>query len=171
MKQSLTRMQFLTGNFRGHRQVLRPPWIIDEAHFLKLCTSCGDCIQSCPTSILVKGRAGLPIVDFNRGECEFCGECVESCKTGALNNTAESGAPPWSLKAAIDDTCIAYQGVVCRSCAEQCQPRAIVFQLSAGQVPQPSFNQPTCNGCGACVSICPVNAISVYEPSLASVAT
>jgi len=159
--QSISRTQFLRGDFRGAEKALRPPWAVNESQFVDLCNSCGDCIPSCPTSILVKGRAGFPVVDFSKGECEFCGNCVAVCKTGALQQTQQPGEVPWALKAVIGDSCITHQGVVCRSCTEQCETRAIEFQLSVGRVPQPQLDEAKCNGCGACVSICPVNAISV----------
>lgn len=165
MAQSISRMQFLRGDFQGVEKPLRPPWAVDENQFVELCNRCEDCIPSCPTAILVKGRASYPLVDFSRGECEFCGNCVAACKTGALRQTNAPDEVPWKLKAVIADNCIAYQSVVCRSCAEQCDARAIVFQLSAGRVPQPRLARDKCNGCGACVLICPVHAISVVNPT------
>lgn len=165
MTQTISRMQFLRGDFRGVEKTLRPPWAVSESQFVKLCNRCGDCIPSCPTSVLVKGRAGFPVVDFSKGECEFCGHCVAVCKTGALQQTHAPDNIPWLLKAVIDDSCITYQGVICRSCAEQCDARAIVFGLVAGCVPRPELTDSKCTGCGACVSICPVNAISITTPA------
>ena len=138
---------------------------MDEAQFVELCNSCGDCIHSCPTSILVKGRAGFPVVDFSKGECEFCGNCVVSCNSGAIQQKHEPDEAPWPLKAVFADSCVTYQGVICRSCAEQCEVRAIDFKLCAGRVPQPELSVTVCSGCGACVSICPVGAISVIAPT------
>lgn len=164
MTQTISRMQFLRGDFGGVEKTLRPPWAVNESLFIRLCNSCGDCITSCPTSILIKGRAGFPVVDFSKGECEFCGQCVAACHTGALERTQFPDEVPWLLKAVIGDRCITYQGVVCRSCVEQCDAHAIMFQLSAGRVPQPQLADARCTGCGACVSICPVNAISIVNP-------
>lgn len=159
---NISRTQLLSGDFRGERVVLRPPWSVDEAQFVELCTSCGECIGVCPTSILQKGRGGYPIVDFQKGECEFCAKCVEKCETGALKRL-ESGTNtlPWQLKAVIGESCLAYQGVICRSCGEQCESRAIFFQLSIGHAPRPEINPASCNGCGACYASCPTNAISI----------
>ena len=164
MTQAISRMQFLRGDIRGVNKALRPPWAVAESQFTELCNSCGDCISTCPTSILIKGRAGLPVVDFSKGECEFCGDCVATCKTGALQQTYEPGEVPWMLKAVLGDRCLTHQNVICRSCVEQCETRAIVFQLSAGHVPQPQLTEAECTGCGACVAVCPVNAISVVAP-------
>ena len=157
-------MQFLRGDFRGTEIALRPPWAVHESLFVELCNRCGDCIRSCPTAILIKGRAGFPVVDFSKGECEFCGHCVAECETGALRQTHQPDDQPWMLKALISDRCVTLQSVICRSCSEQCEVHAIVFPLSAGRVPQPQLDNTMCTGCGACVSVCPVNAISVMLP-------
>jgi len=154
-------MQFLKGDFRGIGQSLRPPWAVDEAGFVELCTGCGDCIAICPSTILVEARAGFPVVDFNKGECEFCGQCEAVCTSGALRRSDISGASPWELKAVIDDNCITYQDIICRSCTEKCVSDAIQFQLKVGCVSPPQVEDTLCTGCGACVSGCPVSAISV----------
>ena len=165
MTQTISRTQFLRGDYRGADVALRPPWAVNESLFDELCNGCGDCIASCPTSILVKGRAGFPVVNFSKGECEFCANCVVACKTGAIQRTHESGEVPWALKAVIGESCVTQEGVICRSCTEQCEPHAIKFHLDVGSVPQPQLDESKCNGCGACVSICPVNAISVVAPA------
>ncbi len=164
MADTISRMQFLSGDFRGAEKSFRPPWSVVESHFIKLCNRCGDCLAACPTSILVKGRGGYPVVDFINGECEFCGNCALACKTAALNQSHALGEVPWALKAKVSDTCIAYHGVVCRSCYDQCETRAIEFGPTAGRVPVPQLDIEKCTGCGACVAVCPVNAISVFEP-------
>jgi ferredoxin-type protein NapF len=101
------------------------------------------------------------MVDFHQGECEFCGECARHCHSGALQRELiNTDSPPWAHKALINENCLAFKGIVCRSCAEQCGPRAVVFRLSAGRVPQPDLDKSNCNGCGACFALCPMEAIS-----------
>jgi ferredoxin len=73
----------------------------------------------------------------------------------------EAKATPWTLVATIGAGCIARKGVVCQSCADACEVRAIRFRPAPGSVPAPRLDASACSGCGACVSVCPVNAIGV----------
>jgi formate hydrogenlyase subunit 6/NADH:ubiquinone oxidoreductase subunit I len=48
------------------------------------CTSCGDCIQVCPSvSIEIPEGSDSPIVDA--GTCVGCGLCVSECAEGAVS--------------------------------------------------------------------------------------
>jgi ferredoxin-type protein NapF len=64
---------------------------------------------------------------------------------------------------AISDACLARIGVVCEACGDACPECAIRFALRRGGPPLPSLDQDRCTGCGACVPICPVGAISLTE--------
>ncbi len=161
---AISRMQFLRGRFREAEAVLRPPWALAEEKFAALCTRCDACLPACPTGIVKRGSAGFPEVDFRAGECTFCGECVSACPTPALDRSArESGLAPWSLVARIGEACLALNKVVCRSCGDVCEPRAIRFRLALGGVALPHLEATACTGCGACVSVCPVAALSVFS--------
>lgn len=162
----VSRSQFLQGDFTGKSGVIRPPWAVEESRFVELCTRCAACVEHCPSAILRKGRAGYPMVDFRAGECDFCGECVSRCETGALQASQNQTGAPWQLKAVIGDHCLAIQNVICRTCSEFCESRAIEFRLSAGRVPQPELIESQCNGCGACYASCPAEAISFHKPVL-----
>ncbi|WP_207905744.1 ferredoxin-type protein NapF [Aestuariirhabdus litorea] len=150
---------------RGRRSAptppLRPPWSLEESLFTQHCTRCGDCIDVCETAILVKGDGGFPTVDFARGECTFCQGCLSHCETGALNAAI---TPPWNIKAGINAQCLTQQQVVCRSCADLCETRAIRFDPLAGGVASPRIEADQCTGCGACVSVCPSHAINLSNP-------
>ena len=160
----VSRMQFLQGDFTGRCMVVRPPWAVEESRFIELCSGCGECVNHCPTAILSKGRGGLPVVDFHAGQCEFCAQCVSYCRTGALQSSQSQTDQPWQIKAHFSDQCLAFQSVVCRTCAEQCESQAIVFRLSPGRIPWPELVLSHCNGCGACYAPCPTNAISIRAP-------
>jgi len=134
------------------------PWINDAKQFLDNCTQCGDCLATCPESIIVKGDGGFPTINFELGECDFCGQCANVCKEPIFTPTTEI---PWGKKAKIETTCLANQSIYCRSCAESCETQALTFQIGISAVPK--IDNDLCTGCGACVAPCPANAIDVKE--------
>jgi len=155
------RRQFFNITQKSEVAPLRPPWALDETLFQKACTRCGDCLAACPENILQReGLNGYPLVNFNLGECTFCTSCVDSCPTEALS---KSQAQAWSAKAHITNQCLAQQGVICTTCAEQCESGAISFTARIGKVSEPMLNINACTACGACVAPCPVQAIEVRE--------
>lgn len=143
----------------GRSTVLRPPWAQSEDLFTQRCIRCDDCVTACETGILVRGSGGYPEVDFNRGECTFCGACVQSCSESAFRDP--DSQPPWDHVAAINQECLGPRGVYCRSCGESCEAGAISFFFNVHRVPEPKVNLDLCTGCGACVQICPTQAVQV----------
>lgn len=149
--------------------MIRLPWIIDEQHFTDNCTQCGDCLSACEEQIIIKGDGGFPKIDFTKGECTFCQKCVESCKLPLfVENLAEQ---PWrlvnnehstaNLAIEIKNNCLAANQIFCRSCQDSCEVEAISFQYQTSPIPQPVININDCNGCGACVAVCPQSSISI----------
>jgi ferredoxin-type protein NapF len=134
------------------------PWAV--AAFVDLCQRCDDCIRACEPSVVVRGDGGFPTVDFDRGGCTFCGACAEACGHGALERRP---GPAWRLKAAIGDNCLSAQGITCRACGDACEARAIRFRLQLGGRALPGLDPALCNGCGACVAICPTRVIQIQE--------
>ena len=162
MSAQVSRMQFLRGDFKGKESPQRPPWAIDENLFTEICTNCGDCISQCPTHIIKTARANFPVVDFSLGECLFCEQCVDVCIPKALLKSDQK--KPWSIKASIsNETCIAHQGVECRSCYDPCEARAIMMPPRLGGISIPVISTHSCTGCGACFSVCPVQAVSMVS--------
>lgn len=107
------------------------------------------------------GDGGFPVVDFQRGECTFCGDCAEACEPRALDRSRGS---PWRIKAEVSAKCLSERGISCRSCGDVCDSRAIRFQLMTGGRAALKLETGFCTGCGACVAVCPVNAIQVKPP-------
>ena len=161
----VTRANLLRGRVGG-KQALRPPWAIEEQQFVDLCSRCDKCIEACPESIIKRGGAGFPEIDFQLGECTFCAECLAVCKDKALIKKSED-ALAWNIKADIDkESClVTAKKVMCQICGEQCELRAIRFQPALGGLFLPSLDQDICNGCGACIAPCPVKAINTIEDS------
>ena len=156
----MNRLQFLRGNYRSEPP-LRPPWSQTEQLFTELCDRCDECIEACPSKVIRRGEAGFPTMDFSRGGCDFCQQCAQACPVGAIQINHDNVSSPWSAMAEITSRCFSERGVVCRSCGEVCEMRAIRFRLAVGGVALIELNQRDCNGCGECVSICPAAAIQV----------
>ncbi len=158
---AVDRRRFLRGDFTGKRPLLRPPWSLAEDAFIEACERCDDCVSACEEGIIRKGRGGFPEVDFTHGACTFCGDCLSACKGRALVGDVDDSASAWSLKAEIGTDCLAKKGVVCRSCGERCDTRAISFQLKIGGAARPELDSQLCNGCGECFAVCPAQAVRI----------
>ncbi|MDO6705246.1 ferredoxin-type protein NapF [Photobacterium sp. 1_MG-2023] len=141
-------------------QAPRLPWMIGDTAFTDQCTRCQNCLKACESHIIVIGDGGFPQVDFQHGECTFCYQCADVCPEPLFRPRAEA---PWSATASITESCLAAQGVECRSCGDACEPMAIQFSLQPGCVAQPEVLAADCTGCGACVSVCPSQAIHIQS--------
>ena len=159
----LSRRGFFRGRPRPQAEN-RPPWALPEEAFYDRCTRCNDCLQACPSGIIIAGDGGYPTLDFQRGECTFCADCVTACQAAALVRTEDQ--PPWQLKAEIGPACLPRQGVECRVCGDFCDVRAIRFTPRLGGSPLPQLDAQTCTGCGACVAPCPSQAIKMRRASI-----
>lgn len=149
--------------FRGKvnpKQEMRLPWIIDEARFVDLCTQCQECISVCETHIIKSDDLGFPKIDFRDDECTFCQQCINVCEQPFFHpvNKRESMAA-WPVRFEIKESCLAFHHVFCQSCKDGCEPQAITFHYETSSIPTPKLNIDSCNQCGACVSVCPQEAI------------
>jgi ferredoxin-type protein NapF len=153
------RRGFLRGQFKSATPPpRRPPWALSEAEFIGKCTRCNNCAIICPTKIIVI-QDGYPRVDFAVAGCTFCGECVRVCTPAALRR--DEGAAPWSIKAHVNEKCLAQRGVECRICGEHCEVEAIRFPPRINAPPLPVIDATACTGCAACVSACPSQAVKL----------
>jgi ferredoxin-type protein NapF len=81
--------------------------------------------------------------------------------TGRLSGVRPHADPAQPRRAAIAPGCLALNRVVCRSCGEVCEARAIRFAPAVGGASAPEVDPALCNGCGACVGACPAAAVSL----------
>ena len=135
---------------------VRPPGAISEPEFTAGCTACDRCINACPEGIIIKGSSAYPEVDFGHGECTFCYECVSACPESVLSSQVQ---PPWQLRLRVEDRCLAKRRVICQTCADICDQQAIRFRPQINILATPEINFQNCNGCGACISACPEDAL------------
>lgn len=63
--------------------------------------------------------------------------------------------------AVLGANCLAVNGVMCGTCADPCDPRALRVRPLGGGRALPIIDTAACTGCGECVSVCPVGALSV----------
>lgn len=159
----LSRRNFMHAKRSAIAQPIRLPWVENEALFIRDCTQCGDCIDACEENIILKGDGGFPEINFAVGECTFCQQCVKACNEPLFKPLKES---PWQLTIAIGASCLAKKQVHCQICQDSCESEAIAFPPLHGRVPQPEIAPDNCNGCGACVAVCPESAIKLSPSAL-----
>lgn len=147
--------------FGSRQSPVRLPWSLPEPAFTDACTRCGDCLPACPTGIVTRGAGGYPVLDFQRGACTFCHACVDVCPEPVFQPSSEK---PFRHVMQIGAACLPQHGIECRSCGDACQPAAIRFQFNAHPLAEPVLDTARCTGSGACLAVCPVEAVSLVMP-------
>ncbi|MBL0372942.1 ferredoxin-type protein NapF [Rhizobium sp. KVB221] len=150
-----TRRSLLFGLGRARPSGPLPPGATRES--IGLCSGCGECAAGCPQRI-IRMDNGAPTVDFSLGECNFCGECGARCPEAVF---VTAHAMRFDHVARIEDHCLALNSVDCQSCRDVCPEMAIRFVPARGKPFQPTLDAARCSGCGACLSVCPVQAIGL----------
>lgn len=153
---------------RKRANELRLPWVINESVFVDNCTQCEKCISQCETQIISKDSQGFPRINFKQDECTFCNKCIDACNEPLfIDELQRKQAPPWDGELTINNQCLAENNIYCQSCRDVCDASAITFSYIdsstnvAKSIPTPSINISDCTQCGACISTCPQDAISL----------
>ena len=137
-----------------------PPWhrgLALETH----CIGCAQpCVSSCDPGIIRvhppnHDYADIPYLDFTTGGCTFCQACVEACPIDIA--IADKATPSIGTLTINRKSCIAWQDIICVSCSHACDYKAITTSYQR----RPRVDTMACTGCGRCVPVCPVKALTV----------
>ncbi|KZK90497.1 Electron transport complex subunit RsxB [Pseudovibrio sp. Ad46] len=145
---------------------VRPPWTTEQRIEDK-CIGCFECVKACPEAILFSAD-NRPYLKTGVGECTFCEECAKACPEEGLFDLTVA---PWRLTAEIQQgACLLGKGVSCQTCTDSCDPRALRFDMRVAPTGKIQLDADQCNGCGACLISCPVDAIVMNDQSRESLA-
>ena len=144
---------------------LRPPGARPEETFAALCTRCGRCTAACPYRAIRPAGwrygldAGTPLVVARETPCTLCMLCPPACPTGALDGTLTDLRKVRMGRAVVDrDTCYAHQGILCRTCVDECPLQGEAILMDAELKPVVTDR---CTGCGLCERACPADGSAI----------
>ncbi len=125
------------------------------------CTGCNACSKACPESILRPDDTGRPEVVFDGGECTFCGKCADACAQDVFDTER---TPAWPMKAEFQPGCLQDHGIACQVCRDICPTSAIRIDLTKRPFGRLRIEPDACTGCGACLPVCPQDALAIVQP-------
>jgi MauM/NapG family ferredoxin protein len=144
---------------------LRPPGARPEAAFAALCIRCGRCAAACPPRAIRPAGldlgvdAGTPVVVPREAPCLLCMLCPPACPTGALEAAlSDPRAVRMGRARVLEDRCFAHQGVLCRTCVDECPLEGEAIRQDAALRP---IVTERCVGCGVCEARCPAPEVAI----------
>lgn len=152
------RRRFLRFGGRDVSAAIRPPWT-EASTFTDNCTRCGACLAACPEKVLINGDGGFPELapSEQTSSCIFCGACADACQENVFSLHFE---PVIEARVTImREACLADVGIHCECCRDTCDQAALRFRPRLGGPAVPMLDTDRCTACGACLSVCPNDAI------------
>jgi len=142
--------------------LLRPPGARAGAGFLAACIRCGQCVEACPYDTLHLADlsaglgAGAPYLVARDVPCFLCADydellCIAACPTTALQQV-ETEDIAMGVAVLDQQTCLAYNDVVCRACWHACPFPGSAIEFDAKL--RPVVRADACIGCGLCEHAC-----------------
>ncbi|CAM2057508.1 Magnetosome protein Mad9 [Desulfovibrionales bacterium] len=132
------------------------------------CIGCGACARKCPEGAIIGQPKNRHIIDSLF--CNECGICFATCTQSAILNPQGRRSPrkgktrkadgQMEFKACIDTTMCA----ACQTCLLNCPQEAItVVRKGLLRGYRCTVGSARCIGCGNCVKLCIMGAISLGE--------
>ena len=144
---------------------LRPPGAVPEKEFQTRCIRCRKCAEVCPYDSIVMThgswgiKMGTPVIYPRKVPCYLCMKCPAVCPTDALLPITEKRQVKMGTAQINTDTCLAYNGILCRACYERCPIYREAITLKEEIYPE--VHPDKCVGCGVCESVCPNEPASI----------
>mgnify|MGYP001816361052 len=141
-----------------------PPWH-GRLPLETCCPGCAHpCVAACEADIIrlhpaEHTLAGIPWLDFTAAACTFCAACADACPVDDQRLGRERPAPRIGDLQLNRETCLAWNGVICQSCVGPCPVRA----PSINRQRQLDIDATLCNGCGMCITACPLDALKIVH--------
>lgn len=131
-----------------------PGFISEQKEACMVCQT-SACQNVCEEGIVFRLEQGVPKLDLSKHGCTFCMECAKACESESF--LAE---PLGKLDAVVEIgilACLAWNKVICRSCGDVCNDKAISFT----GLFNPQLDPSACTACGFCIGVCPGYAIEI----------
>jgi formate hydrogenlyase subunit 6/NADH:ubiquinone oxidoreductase subunit I len=152
----------------------RPPGAAEEPLLKTLCIRCNSCVRTCPSKMIYPDTsfndpAGwlTPVLRFDTGFClDNCNRCGQHCPTGAIAplSLEEKNNAPIALASVDQGACLLAMETECVACIAMCKRLALDGLFSEESYSMAiRVDAAKCNGCGACLNVCPAEAITLIR--------
>jgi ferredoxin-type protein NapF len=168
---------FVSKSWAKEKRPLRPPGNVNETAFKGDCIRCGSCVRACPTGIIEpivdSGDAAgflVPGLRFSGPNycLQDCNQCGNVCPTGVIRKLPLDKKNRHIIGIAEIDlsACLLVADEECGVCMPRC-PRAAIVEVFSRETYTTVVRvlRERCNGCGACVGICPPKVVKVRAVS------